>query len=124
MLTICGRPLQLCDRLPRRDFLTIGSLAMGGLTLPNLLRAEQQAGTSRPHRAVIMVYLTGGPPHQDTFDLKPHAPREVRGEFQPIATNVPGIQIGEHFVRLAGMADKWAVIRSLVGSEGRHSSFQ
>jgi len=124
MLNICGRPLRLCDRVPRREFLSIGSLALGGLSLPKLLRAEQQSGTSGSQRAVIMVYLTGGPPHQDMFDLKPNAPREVRGEFQPIATNVPGVDIGEHFVRLARQADKWSVIRSLVGSEGRHSSFQ
>lgn len=114
----------MCDGLPRRDFLTIGSLALGGLSLPQLLAAEQQAGSGSSHKAVIMIYLTGGPPHQDMFDLKPQAPAEVRGPFHPISTNVPGLQIGEHFPRLASMADKFAIVRSLVGSDGRHSSFQ
>jgi len=123
MLTIPGQPIRLCDGLTRRDFLTIGSLAMGGLTLPQLLRAEQETGRGSD-KAVIMIYLTGGPPHQDMVDLKPNAPEEIRGEFQPIATNVPGIQISELMPRVAGMMDKFAIIRTLVGSEGRHSSFQ
>ncbi len=71
-----------------------------------------------------MVYLTGGPPHQDMVDLKPDAPAEIRGEFRPIATNVPGIQISELMPRVAAMMDKFAIIRSLVGAEDRHSSFQ
>ena len=124
MLTISGKQVKLCDGLPRRDFLTIGSLALGGLTLPQLLHAEQQAGQSRPQKAVIMIYLTGGPPHQDMFDLKPQAPKEIRGPFNPISTNLPGVQIGEHFTRLAKMMDKVSIIRSLVGSDGGHTSFQ
>ncbi len=124
MLTIPGKRVRLCDGLPRRDFLSIGSLALGGLALPELLRAESQSGVSRSHKAVIMIYLTGGPPHQDMVDLKPAAPREIRGEFQPIATNVPGIQISELMPNVAKMMDKFAIIRSLVGSDGRHSSFQ
>jgi hypothetical protein len=124
MLTLAGTPQRLCDGLPRRDFLKIGGLAMGGLSLPNLLRAESQAASSRPHKAVIMVFLAGGPPHQDMVDLKPDAPREIRGEFQPIATNVPGIEIGEHMPRVASMMDKFAIIRSLVGAESRHASVQ
>jgi hypothetical protein len=71
-----------------------------------------------------MIFLSGGPPHQDMVDLKPDAPAEVRGEFNPIKTNVPGIEICEHLPRLAGMMDRFAVIRSLVGSEGHHSAFQ
>jgi hypothetical protein len=124
MLTIPGKPVRLCDRLPRRDFLTIGSLAVGGLTLPRLLRAEREAGIRPSHKSVIMIYLTGGPPHQDMVDLKPDAPSEIRGEFRPIATNVPGIQISELMPRVAAMMDKFAIVRSLVGSEDRHSSFQ
>ncbi|MDB5340120.1 MAG: hypothetical protein JWN70_5739, partial [Planctomycetaceae bacterium] len=124
MLTILGDSIRLCDRLPRRDFLTIGSLAVGGLTLPGLLRAEAAAGVRSSHKSIIMIYLTGGPPHQDMVDLKPEAPAEVRGEFDPIATNVPGIQISELMPRVAGMMDKFAIIRSLVGSDSRHSSFQ
>ena len=96
MLTVPGRPYRLCDRLSRRSFLHIGGLALGGLSLPQLLRAEAEAGVSRSHKAVIMVFLSGGPPHQDMVDLKPDAPVEVRGEFKPIRTNVPGIDICEH----------------------------
>src|SRR5262245_22997914 len=95
MLTLLGPKGRFCDGLTRRSFLQIGALAVGGLSLPSLLRAEQQAGIRRSHKAVIMVYLTGGLAHQDTFDLKPDAPAEVRGEFKPIATKVPGISIGE-----------------------------
>ena len=124
MLTIEGQPTQFCDRLPRRSFLKIGSLALGGISLPEILRAEQQNGNASPHKAVIMVFLAGGPPHQDMLDLKPHAPSEFRGEFDPIATAVPGVQISELMPRVASMMDKFAVIRSLVGSEGRHDAFE
>jgi hypothetical protein len=108
----------------RRNFLTIGSLGAGMLTLPQLLQAEQQAGIRSSHKAVIMIYLTGGPPHQDMVDLKPDAPAEIRGEFQPIQTSVPGIQISELMPRVAAMMDKFTIIRSMVGAEERHSSFQ
>ncbi|WP_299463487.1 DUF1501 domain-containing protein, partial [uncultured Gimesia sp.] len=124
MLRIEGSASKFCDRIPRRSFLQIGGLAMGGLTLPQLLQAEQQNQQAQSHKAVIMIFLNGGPPHQDMFDLKPAAPAEIRGEFQPIATNVPGIQISELMPRVAGMMDKFSLIRSLVGSEGRHDSFQ
>ena len=124
MLTIPGQRVRLCDGVPRRDFLAIGSLALGGLSLPQLLQAESKTNSPKSHKSVIMIYLTGGPPHQDMFDLKPQAPKEVRGPFNPISTNLPGVQIGEHFPRLAKMMDKVAIIRSLIGSDGRHSSFQ
>ena len=129
MLTIPGTPHRYCDGLTRRGFLTVGSLAVGGLTLPGLLRAEanRAGGVSPPrggHKAVIMVYLTGGLAHQDTFDLKPNAPAEVRGEFRPIPTNVPGIQIGQHLPKLARCMDKLIVVRSLVGQRDEHSSWQ
>src|SRR5438045_1611612 len=112
-----------CDGVARRSFLQIGSLAVGGLTLPRLLAAEQQSG--RPsHKAVIMVYLSGGMSHQDTFDLKPHAPAEIRGEFNPIASAVPGLEVCELLPKLAGVMDRCAVIRSIVGQRDEHSSFQ
>jgi len=110
--------------MPRRSFLQIGGLAMGGLTLPDALKAQAASGTGSSHRAVIMIFLSGGPPHQDMVDLKPQAPVEFRGEFQPIATNVPGIEICELLPQLAQRADRLAIIRSLVGSEGRHAGFQ
>ena len=124
MLTILGRPRQLCDRLSRRDFLQVGGLAVGGLSLAQLLRAEDRAGVSNSHKSVIMIFLSGGPPHQDMVDLKPEAPVEIRGEFKPISTRVPGIQICEHLPGVARMMDRLAIIRSVVGSEGQHSAFQ
>ena len=124
MLTICGNQTkQFCDGFSRRNFLQVGALGFGGLGLPQLLRAEQN-GSGRSNKSVIMVYLPGGPPHQDMYDLKSDAPAEIRGEFQAIATNVPGIQICEHLPRLAKLADKYAIIRSLVGAKDRHESFQ
>ncbi|MCS6775990.1 MAG: DUF1501 domain-containing protein, partial [Chloroherpetonaceae bacterium] len=104
MLTIRGRNGgRFCDGVSRRDFLRIGGLALGGLSLPQLLAIEARAGVRIGHKAIIMVYLPGGPPHQDMFDLKPDAPAEIRGEFRPIRTNVPGIEICEHLPRIARM---------------------
>ncbi len=125
MLTIYSgqRRRGFCDRTSRRDFLRIGSLAMGGLALPQLLQAEAASGR-RSHKAVIMVYLPGGPPHQDTFDIKTLAPSDVRGEFRPIDTSVPGIQICELLPRMAAQMDRLVPIRSVVGSIGDHASFQ
>jgi hypothetical protein len=102
----------------------MGGLALGGLSFPGLLRAENRAGVTRSHKAVIMVFLAGGPPHQDMFDLKPEAPEGIRGEFRPIATNVPGLEICEHMPRLAGMMDRFALIRSIVGAGPDHSAGQ
>ena len=87
MLTILGRSSrrnEFCDGGSRRDFLKIGGLTMGGLTLPQLLRAESQSGLGRSHKAIINIFLPGGPPHQDMWDVKPDAPAEIRGEVQPI----------------------------------------
>ncbi|MCA9107202.1 MAG: DUF1501 domain-containing protein [Planctomycetales bacterium] len=128
MLTILGKPeraqARMCDGLSRRSFLTIGSMMMGGLSLPQLLRAEQAAGGSRSHKAIINVFLPGGPPHQDMWDVKLDAPAEIRGEFRAIRTNVPGIEVSEMFPRLAAMMDKLVPIRSVVGASGAHHSFE
>jgi hypothetical protein len=128
MLTLWGnRYSGDCDRIPRRDFLRVGALAMGGAALPQILQAEARAGQSpraKQHKAVIMVFLAGGPPHQDMVDLKPNAPEGIRGEFKPIETNVPGIQICEHMPRLAQRMDQLAIIRSIVGLRDEHSSTQ
>lgn len=123
MLTIPGDRSRYCDGVTRRQALQIGGLAMGGLALPQLLQAEASTGR-RSQKSIIMIFLTGGPPHQDMVDLKMDAPVEIRGEFQPINTNVPGIDICEHMPRLSQMTDQFGIIRSLVGSEGRHSAFQ
>src|SRR5471030_3148610 len=122
MLTISSGKSRFCDGVTRRSFLQIGALAMGGLSLPSILQAEQRAGT-RSHKAIIMVYLSGGLSHHDSFDMKPDAPAEIRGEFRPIATRVPGIRISEYLPRLAGMMDKLAVVRSITGLRDEHSSF-
>lgn len=118
-----GRSGRYCDGVARRNFLQIGALAIGGMTLADLLRAEDAAGVRNSQKAVINIHLSGGPSHQDMFDLKPEAAREFRGEFSPISTNVPGLQICEHFPELAGMADKYAVIRSTIGMLDDHSDF-
>jgi hypothetical protein len=126
MLTILGRKTRLCDGVSRRSFLKIGAFSFGAasLTLADVFRAEAQAGSSAAHKAVINIFLGGGPPHQDLWDLKPDAPREIRGEFNPIRTRVPGIHICEVFPRLAGLMDKAVIIRSLVGATGGHDAFQ
>ncbi|MBX7166087.1 MAG: DUF1501 domain-containing protein [Pirellulales bacterium] len=124
MLTIPGRPSRFCDGITRRGFLQIGGLAMGGLSMPELLQAEQVSRGRLGHKAVIMVFLPGGPPHQDMWDLKPDAPAEIRGEFNPISTSVSGIEICELFPRIAQRMDKFAIIRSLYGCDGDHASYQ
>lgn len=124
MLTIFGDRHELCDRITRRDALRIGALGMGGLSLPGLLRAEQAAGVRDSHKSVIMIYMVGAPPHQDMYDLKMDAPAEIRGEFSPIETSVPGIQICEHMPHMARIMDKCVPLRSVHGSpSGAHDSF-
>src|SRR5690348_13610557 len=107
MLTIYGKPSRYCDGISRRSFLRIGGLGVGAaaLSLADLNRLEAASGKSQRQKAVINVFLGGGPPHQDMFDLKLDAPIEIRGEFSPIATKVPGLQICEVFPRLAGLMD-------------------
>jgi Protein of unknown function (DUF1501) len=112
------------SRMSRRGFLTIGSLGLGGLTLPQVLRAESSTGTRASHKSVILIYLVGGPPHQDMFDLKPDAPKEIAGPWKPIATNVNGIQICEAFPMLAKIMDKFVVVRSVVGNQADHDAIQ
>lgn len=127
MLTIFSKPIRsggFCDGVSRRDFLTIGGSILGGLTLPQLLRAEANQGGGTRHKSIINIYLPGGPPHLDMWDLKVDAPSEIRGEFSPIRTNVPGIEICELCPRIARMADKFVFVRSLVDCDGRHDAYQ
>ena len=123
MLTFNGPQVAYCDGISRRSFLQIGGLAVGGLTLPQLLQAEQAAGTSS-NKSVIMVYLSGGISHQDTFDLKTEAPAEIRGEFNPISTCLPGVQICELLPKMADVMNRAITIRSIVGLRDEHTSFQ
>ncbi|GAB4135242.1 MAG: DUF1501 domain-containing protein [Planctomycetaceae bacterium] len=128
MLTIYGRnrnkPNQFCDGISRRNFLTVGGIALGGIALSDALRAEAVAKTGSNHKAIINIYLPGGPSHIDLWDLKPEAPKEIRGEFKPIQTNVPGIEICELFPRMAKMMDKFIPVRSIADADGRHDAYQ
>jgi Protein of unknown function (DUF1501) len=125
MLTILGQKQRgFCDGLSRRSFLKIGGLALGGLSLPQILRAEGGGAARASHKGIIMIFLPGGPPHQDFFDLKMDAPSEIRGEFRPIHTAVPGIDICEHLPLIAARMDKLVPIRSIVGASGAHDAYE
>jgi hypothetical protein len=116
MLTICNQlRRRYRDVISRRGFLRAGTLGVGGLSLAHLLRLKAQGAQleKSSHRSVIMIYLCGAPSHQDTYDLKPDAPAEFRGEFKPIKTNVPGMEICELMPLQAKIADKLAIIRNL-----------
>ncbi|MBI3821184.1 MAG: DUF1501 domain-containing protein [Planctomycetes bacterium] len=126
MLNLLGSAQKFCDGISRRSFLKIGAFG-AGLTLADMLRAKAMATpvANAPRsptttKSAIMIYLPGGPSHMDMYDLKPDAPMEYRGEFRPIQTNVPGVQISEHFPRQARMWDKLACVRSIV-SVDEHS---
>jgi hypothetical protein len=124
MLNLTGPAFRMCDGLTRREALRLGVLGLGGIALPDLLRAEQAARITNSKKAVIMIYMVGAPPHQDMYDLKMDAPSEIRGEFKPINTPVPGLQVCEHLPKLAAIMDKCAVLRSVTGSpDGNHDSF-
>lgn len=123
MLNILGSKKTLCDGMTRRDMLKVGALSVGGLSLTDVLRADQVAGR-KSQKSIIMVYMCGAPGHQDMYDLKTNAPAEIRGEFRPIPTNVPGIEICEHMPRMAAIMDKLVPLRSVYGSpDGDHDSF-
>jgi hypothetical protein len=106
--------VEFCDGLTRRDFLRAGALSAGavGLSLADLAGLQAAPGRSKDLNC-ILLFLVGGPSHLDTWDLKPDAPSEVRGPFRPIRTNVPGVEIGESFPRMATMADRYAIVRSV-----------
>ncbi|MCI0703063.1 MAG: DUF1501 domain-containing protein, partial [Planctomycetia bacterium] len=118
MLTFWGNRQRFCDGVTRRNFLQIGAFG-AGLTLADVLRvkaAQDPAALNKrtPNKSAIMIYLPGGPSHMDMYDLKPDAPKEFKGEFNPIKTNVTGVQICEHMPMQARMWDKLACVRSLI----------
>jgi hypothetical protein len=141
MLTLLGprSPRRHCDGLSRRDFVRIGGLGLGSLSLAQLLALESATasdntkpqtptrsvseGTKR-HKSLIMIVLCGGPPHQDMYDLKPDAPSEIRGEFNPIQTAVPGIEVCELLPNIARSMDKLVPIRTVVGCKDDHAGYQ
>jgi hypothetical protein len=124
MLTLEGRSPKFCDHVSRRGFMQIGAAGFAGLTLADVLRADSVSGATRRPKSLISICLPGGPTHLDTFDLKPEAPVEVRGELRPIPTVVPGFEICELMPMLAGIADKFAVIRSISDFSNEHSTRQ
>ena len=126
MLAIQGSPQQLCDGLKRRTFLQVGAIGGFGLSIPRLLRAggTQSSGTATFGRAkrCVLLFLTGGPPQHDTWDMKPDAPAGIRGELKPIATRVPGIHVSELFPRLAAQAQHYSIVRSVTHNDRVHTS--
>src|SRR5881275_1817124 len=119
MLTVSGRRHAYCDGVNRREFLRLGTLGLGGLTLADLLRAEAN-GTARRPRSLIYIVLNGGPSHIDMYDLKPDAPAEFRGPFNPIATSLTGVRICELMPRQARIMDKLALLRGIRSVENDH----
>jgi hypothetical protein len=132
MLSVLGRGVRLCDGISRREILRVGGLGFIGLALPTLFRgraaASQVNSGTKPTssnfgkaKSCILVFNYGGPSHLDIWDLKPDAPKEIRGEFKPAASNVPGVAITEHLPILAKMADRYAVIRSVNHRDNDHA---
>ena len=120
-----GQHFANCSGVTRRGFLCAGSLGIAGFSLPEILAAEAAAGLSgTSQKSIILIHLDGGPPQMDLIDPKPDAPLEVRSPFAPISTKVPGIQLTELMPSCAGIADELVLLRSLVGSDGRHHAFQ
>lgn len=131
MLTIPGGSVRTCEGWTRRDWLRVGGLGLAGcgsLSLPGLWRGRASASQAVTRargfgraKSCIVLFMFGAPAHQDTFDLKPDAPAEVRGEFRPIATSVAGIQITEHLPQLAQLADRYTLIRSVTHPDNTHT---
>jgi len=123
MLRILGQASRLCDGFSRREAMRVGGLSLlGGVTLPRLLAAGSRRDDASA-RSVILLNLFGGPPHLDLFDLKPEAPVEVRGEFSPIPTSVPGLQIGELLPQIAQRMDRCTLIRTYSHKYNSHNPY-
>jgi len=125
MLEITGGEYRGCDGVSRRRFLRAGVLGLTGLSLADMLRlraARAESGQPARDTSVILIWKGGGPSHLDMWDLKPDAPVEYRGEFKPIATNVPGIEVGEHLPLSAKVMDKFAIVRSVTHPDSGHES--
>jgi hypothetical protein len=113
MLSVRGRPARLCDGVTRREILRVGGLAVGGLTLADVLRARAASPAAPRNKAVILIWLRGGASHLDSYDPKPDAPAEIRGEFGTVPTALPGVRFSEHLPLQARLLDRLAVIRGI-----------
>ena len=124
MLRVTGRQATACDGITRRDLMQVGALSLfGGASLPSLLQASDGAVGGGRAKSVIVLNLFGGPPHQDMFDLKPNAPDNIRGEFKPISTSVPGLQIGELLPETAKIMDRATLIRTYSHKYNSHNPY-
>jgi hypothetical protein len=126
MLSFLGQGVRLCDGITRREALRVGALGTTGLLWADCLRGaaargKKPVGRGGKAKACILVFNYGGPSHIDSFDLKPDAPKEIRGEFKPIATRVPGISITEHLPRLAALANRYSILRSVTHRDNDHA---
>src|SRR3954447_1148558 len=126
MITVLGSPRRCCDGLTRRETLKAGALSLlgGAFNLPSVFAAEQNRTAHARHgkaKSVILLYLLGGASTQDMFDLKPNAPDRIRGEFKPIASKVPGIQICEHLPLTSRWMHRAALVRSVNHKAGCHN---
>src|SRR5271167_4684493 len=122
MLWVTAGNRRLCDGLSRRDVLRVGGSALIGLSLPGLLRAAAEKAGKPKAKSLIVFFLEGGPAHQDLWDMKPSAPVEIRGEFKPIGTTVPGLSFCEHLPLLAGQAHHLTLVRSVHHTIGDHNA--
>ncbi|RLS50865.1 MAG: DUF1501 domain-containing protein, partial [Planctomycetota bacterium] len=124
MLRIVDSTPALSPGMSRRVMLGVGGIGLGGLSLSTLLASRSQASTSKPAKAksVIIFGLVGGPPQHESWDPKPNAPQEVRGQFGTIATRTPGFRVGELMPRIATLTNKLAVLRAVVTNDNAHSS--
>src|SRR5437762_6793891 len=130
MLTLAHEGVQLCDGLTRREWLRVGGLGLFGLSMPELLRSGQAAAKTAPPlgpgagkaKACIVLFLMGGPTQHSTWDPKPDAPAEIRGEFKPISTVTPGLMVSELMPLTARITDKICVLRAMASNDNAHSS--
>src|SRR5439155_20819395 len=120
MLSFSGPAHRYCDGVSRREFLRVGGLGLGGLTLADVLRSDAGAESSARPKSVIYVVLGGGPSHIDMYDLKPHAPSEFRGPFHPIGTRLPGVQICELMPMQAQLMDQLSLLLGVQSVENDH----
>src|SRR3954464_716600 len=126
MIRLLGPASRLCDGLSRRELMRVGGLSMAGLTLPQLL--ARQSGAAEASRSFgkakncIILFLSGGASHHDTFDPKPDAPAEIRGEFDAIATALPGIRFAKYLPGTAKLMDRVALVRSMTHTSSGHAT--